>query len=86
MADKAFIKGLNLLVALAESTEPRGLTSLATQLGLTSSNTHRLLTTLVEQGFATQDGEKGRYRSTLRMWELGSAITSTNGWELIPGC
>lgn len=74
MTDKAFIKGLNLLVALAESAEPRSLTRLAEQLGLTKSNTHRLLSTLIDQGFAAQDGEKGLYRPTLRMWELGAAI------------
>lgn len=76
MADKAFVKGLNVLTALVENEEPCALTSLAEQLGLTKSNTHRLLNTLVEQGFATQDGEKGLYRPTLRLWELGARIVS----------
>lgn len=76
MTDKAFIKGLNVLTALVESEEPRALTSLSEQLGLTKSNTHRLLNTLVEQGFATQNGEKGLYRPTLRLWELGSRIVA----------
>lgn len=74
MADKAFIKGLRLLTALAESDEPRALTGLARQLGLTKSNTHRLLSTLIDQGFAVQEGEKGLYRPTLRLWELGAGI------------
>lgn len=74
MADKAFIKGINLLTALAQNPKPRTLTSLAEQLGLTKSNTHRLLNTLVEQGFVIQDGNKGLYRPTLRLWELGSQI------------
>ncbi|HET8791095.1 MAG TPA: IclR family transcriptional regulator [Modicisalibacter sp.] len=76
MTDKAFIKGLNVLTALVESEEPRALTSLSEQLGLTKSNTHRLLNTLIEQGFATQNGEKGLYRPTLRLWELGSRIVA----------
>lgn len=76
MTDKAFIKGLSLLSALAESSEPRGLTSLAEQLDLTKSNTHRLLTTLADQGFVVQDGEKGLYRPTLKLWEMGAAIVA----------
>lgn len=74
MTDKAFIKGIKLLTALAQSPTPRALTGLAEQLGMTKSNTHRLLNTLVEQGFAIQDGNKGLYRPTLRLWELGSQI------------
>lgn len=76
MTDKAFVKGLTLLSALANSPEPRALGSLAEQLGLTKSNTHRLLVTLSEQGFVMQDGEKGLYRPTLRLWELGAAIVA----------
>jgi len=74
MADKAFIKGINLLTALAQSPKPRALTGLATQLGMTKSNTHRLLSTLVELGFVIQDGSMGLYRPTLRLWELGAQI------------
>lgn len=76
MANIAFVKGLNLLASLAESDEPRALTSLAEQLELTKSNTHRLLNTLVVEGFVTQNGEKGPYRPTLRLWELGAKIVS----------
>lgn len=74
MTDKAFIKGIKILTALAQSPSPRALTGLAEELGLTKSNTHRLLNTLVAQGFAVQDGSKGHYRATLRLWELGSQI------------
>lgn len=76
MADKTFVKGLDTLTALVQSDGPRTLTSLAAELGFTKSNTHRLLGTLVEQGFVAQDGEKGLYRPTLRTWELGSRIVA----------
>lgn len=76
MADKAFVKGLNLLSALAESSHPRTLTSLAEQLSLTKSNTHRLLQTLIEEGFVRQEGDKGLYAPTLRLWELGYRIVA----------
>lgn len=74
MTNKAFIKGLNLLTALAQSKDTRALTSLANELELTKSNVHRMLKTLVDQGFAEQVGEKGHYRPTLRLWELGAQI------------
>lgn len=76
MADKAFVKGLNLLSALSADGKPRTLTSLAEQLSLTKSNTHRLLHTLIENGFVRQDGEKGPYSPTLRLWEMGSRIVA----------
>lgn len=76
MANKAFVKGLNLLSALSEHGKPRTLTSLAEQLGLTKSNTHRLLHTLIDTGFVRQDGEKGLYSPTLRLWEMGSRIVA----------
>jgi DNA-binding IclR family transcriptional regulator len=72
LTDKAFTKGLRLLTVLARSGQPRSLSSLAQELDLTKSNTHRLLATLVEQGLARQDGEKGLYRITTMLWELGS--------------
>ncbi|TIM67937.1 MAG: IclR family transcriptional regulator [Mesorhizobium sp.] len=52
--DKAFIKGLRLLEALALSEQPRGVTDLAAELKLTKSNVHRLLTTLQTHGYVRQ--------------------------------
>lgn len=76
MTDKAFIKGLNLITALAQSDQPRGITSLAEQLGLTKSNVHRLLNTLHSYGFVTQVETKGSYKLTTRLWELGSNVVT----------
>ena len=72
--DKAFVKALQLLEALALSDEPRGITSLAAQLGLTKSNVHRLLGTLQAHGYVEQIEAKGSYRLTTKLWELGSNV------------
>ncbi|VCU68505.1 Transcriptional regulator KdgR [Pigmentiphaga humi] len=72
--EKTLIKGLDVLEALALSEQPRGVTELAGELGLTKSNVHRLLQTLVHRGFARQDSEAERYSCTLRLWELGAMI------------
>lgn len=72
--DKSLVKGLNLITALARSEEPRGVSDLARALGLTKSNVHRLLQTLVAQGFVRHDAERGAYEPSLRIWELGTLV------------
>lgn len=72
--DKAFIKGLRLIEALALSEQPRGVTDLAQALDMTKSNVHRLLTTLLSQGYVRQHQNDSSYELTTRMWELGSHV------------
>ncbi|MBD0415332.1 IclR family transcriptional regulator [Oryzicola mucosus] len=72
--DKAFIKGLRLIEALAVSETPRGVTDLATELKYTKSNVHRLLTTLQQQGYVRQIPPHSTYELTTRLWELGSHV------------
>ena len=72
--DKAFIKGLRLIEALARSETPRGVTDLATELNLTKSNTHRLLTTLQAEGYVKQIPPHSTYQLTTRIWELGNHV------------
>lgn len=71
--DKTFVKGLSLLEALAVCDAPRGITELAQQLDLTKSNVHRLMQTLVGCGYVEQE-ESGRYRPTLKAWEVGYQV------------
>ncbi|HUH76618.1 MAG TPA: IclR family transcriptional regulator [Devosia sp.] len=70
--DKAFVKGLRLIEALAQSETPRGVTDLATELSLTKSNVHRLLTTLQVHGYVRQVPVFSTYELTTKIWELGS--------------
>jgi IclR family KDG regulon transcriptional repressor len=69
--DTTILKGLTVLERLAESDQPRGVTELSRQMNLTKSNVQRLLSTLVELGYAQRDPVTGRYGPTLRMWEFG---------------
>lgn len=69
--DTTTIKALRVIEALAASAEPRGVAELGRQLGLTQSNTFRILTTLASQGYVCSYLETGRYALTLRMWEHG---------------
>lgn len=72
--DKAFVKGLRLVEALAASENPRGITDLANQLGFTKSNVHRLLATLQANGYVRQLPGSSQYELTTRLWELGNLV------------
>jgi IclR family transcriptional regulator, KDG regulon repressor len=72
--DKTFLKGLMLLETLAQSEKPRGVTELSQEMGLTKSNVHRTLATLVSRGYVRKDPVLGRYEMTIRLWEVASKI------------
>ena len=70
--NNTLIKGLRLLELLATHTQPMGVSELAQELELGASNVHRLLQALVQLGYAINEEGKGRYRATLKVWELGA--------------
>lgn len=70
--EKTLAKGLIVLEALVQKGEPCGVSDLAAVLGMSKSNAHRLLNTLVETGFVNADN--GRYEASLKVWELGTRI------------
>src|SRR4051812_66516 len=67
-------KALNLLEALVRSGQPRRLTELSRQLGLTKPNVYRLLSTLSVLGYVKKDPFNSLYSPTLKMWEMGSLL------------
>ena len=56
------------------SGTPRGmaLSDLSAAVGLHASTTHRLLAALAARGYVQKDIESGKYRLTIRMFEIGS--------------
>jgi DNA-binding IclR family transcriptional regulator len=72
--DTTVVKALSILEVLAASATPVGVTELAQTLGLSRSNAHRLLHTLIAQGYVMQVDR--RYRVTTKLWELGAQIVS----------
>lgn len=81
--DKAFVKGLRLIEALARSETARGITDLATELDLTKSNVHRLLTTLQAHGYVRQVPVLSTYELSTKIWELGSQVIRRMGLSKI---
>jgi len=74
--DQTLYKSLMVLETVARSSEPCGVTELADRLGLTKSNTHRILRGLVVLGYLRPAEARGRYELTSKLWELGSHFFS----------
>lgn len=66
-------RSLDVLEALACPGE-LGLVELASRTGLQPSTAHRLLSTLVERGYALQSRETGRYLLGYKLLELASFV------------
>ncbi len=62
---QSLTRGLKLLEYISESDGNVALTDLAQQAGLPNSTTHRLLTTMQQQGFVRQVGDLG-------LWTMGA--------------
>lgn len=69
-------KSFLVIEALVAAHGPVRLSTLADQLDLQKSTTHRVLNDLIELGYVVQDGESGMYRPSLRMWELGQTVVA----------
>ncbi|WP_027016017.1 IclR family transcriptional regulator [Comamonas composti] len=70
--DKTLLKGLAVLETLAEMQgEARIIEDVAARTGLTRSNAHRTLQTLIHAGYVERDSINGGYRGTMKMFALG---------------
>lgn len=67
-------RALNLLIRVAEHADDVSLTDIAQEVGLAPSTTHRLLSTLEQQGFVEQDDEHGNWRIGVVAFTVGNAF------------
>ncbi len=70
---------LNVLELLADGARSMALGEIAEHLGESKSGIHRLLTTLVNHGWAEQDAQTGLYRLTMRLTLLGQRFYADTG-------
>lgn len=68
--NRSFLRGLQVMEALASAGAPMRLTDVVAAVGLDKATTLRLLNTLRAAGYVTQDGEQGRYVLTQRVFLL----------------
>lgn len=64
-------KALAVLEVLSKAGIPLRVAEIADATGLTRSNCHRLLRTLVDLGYVAQEEETVRYAPTLKTWSVG---------------
>jgi DNA-binding IclR family transcriptional regulator len=65
---------LRLLELLARSREPRGVSDVARELGITKPRAHRHLRALVQRGYACQDPRSEGYEVGVKVLALGEAV------------
>jgi DNA-binding IclR family transcriptional regulator len=72
-------RSLQVLEKLAAAPEGCSLSSLAQQLGMPLSATHRVLTELAHAGYVRQAREQGVYMLTIKLVSLGLSFLSSSG-------
>lgn len=80
--DSTLSKGLSVLETLAASRRSKGVSELSRELGLTKSNTYRLLQTLSALGYVSHEADK-TYRATLKCWQVGRAAVENLGLRAV---
>lgn len=71
--DSTLSKGLAILEKLASMKSGSGVSDLSRELGLTKSNTFRLLQTLTALGYVRREPDR-RYAATLKAWQVGRSV------------
>ncbi|WP_113627944.1 glyoxylate bypass operon transcriptional repressor IclR [Pectobacterium peruviense] len=71
---QSLTRGLTLLEYIAKANGSVALTDLAQQAGLPNSTTHRLLTTMQQQGFVRQVGDLGLWTIASHAFIVGSSF------------
>lgn len=69
---KAVERALGILLAFLHSPRELGITDLSRLLNLPKGTVHRLVTTLLGQGFLLRDDQTARYRVGLTLFRLGN--------------
>ncbi|MDD3347660.1 IclR family transcriptional regulator [Oscillibacter sp.] len=72
---------LSILETLSAAPLGLSLSDLAAATDLHISTAHRLVNVLAEHGYALKDPSSGKYRLTLRTFEIGSRVSSV--WNLL---
>ena len=76
-------RATSLLDAIARYPEPVSLKVLSAETGLHASTAHRILGSLIDNGFVERDNA-GHYRLGLRLLQLGAGCTATSTCAPLP--
>ena len=76
MAIQSVKRALDILSLFTPSQPTLGITEMAARMGLPKPTTHGLVQTLADEGFLSQNEETRKYSLGLRVYELGTYVTS----------
>jgi IclR family acetate operon transcriptional repressor len=82
-AVQSLLRAINLLEALAEDDEGYRLIDLAKRTGLSTSTTHRLLTTLEQKRFVQFDRDNNLWHIGVQCFSIGSAFGRRRNLSLL---
>jgi DNA-binding IclR family transcriptional regulator len=74
----SLVKGIRLLEAVTNHGEI-GVSDLARLTGINKSNVHRILSTLETLGYVEKDTKNLKYKTTLKVFQLGSRVIEGTG-------
>ena len=80
---QSIVRALSLLEALGDNRAEVGISELSKRVDLHVSTTHRLLATLVAQGYARQDPDTGRYALGAKALHLAEAYLGQMDLRLV---
>ena len=69
---------MDIIEILPENPNGLTLTDLSEKSGLHTSTTHRLLSSLSSRGYAVKNPDTGRYKLTLRIFEIASRVANSS--------
>ncbi len=78
---QSLVVGMRVVEALAKSGQPRGVTELARDLGITKYMIFRHLRTLRSEGFVVQDSDTEKYELGPRLYALKDAMHDRFPWS-----
>lgn len=73
---KSIIKAARVINMLADAGQPLSLAQMSSNMSISKSTLHGIISTLVDVKFAVQDQQTGRYWLGTRLFEIGSSISS----------
>jgi IclR family KDG regulon transcriptional repressor len=76
---KTIHKAFAVLEILAAAAGPMRVRDLCREVELSESNVSRLLSSLVELGYATRDADSGHYAATMKIWQVGMQTVARTG-------
>lgn len=83
MAGSQIERALSLLESLTSDARGLPMQSLADQLGIPKSATHRMLAELIRLGYVRQDPQTSRYRLSTKLVALGFRYLASSGADIV---